>query len=150
MELTYLKELYRNGLFEVYDGFDTWQDAVSAACTPLIQQGLVEPAYADSIVENVAENGPYIFIAPHICMPHSKRTDLVHQAAVSFVKINRPVCYDENDSEMGAELFFAIAVKELNAHLDVMMDLADVFDDEQTVQALLDAKTKEDFDKLLG
>ena len=150
MELTYLKELYRNGLFEVYDGFDTWQDAVSAACTPLIQQGLVEPAYADSIVENVAENGRYIFIAPHICMPHSKRTDLVHQAAVSFVKINRPVCYDENDPEMGAELFFAIAVKELNAHLDVMMDLADVFDDEQTVQALLDAKTKEDFDKLLG
>lgn len=62
MELTYLKELYRNGLFEVYDGFDTWQDAVSAACTPLIQQGLVEPAYADSIVENVAENGPYILL----------------------------------------------------------------------------------------
>ena len=72
------------------------------------------------------------------------------QAAVSFVKINRPVCYDESDPEMGAELFFAIAVKELNAHLDVMMDLADVFDDEETVRALLDAKTKEDFDKLLG
>ena len=69
---------------------------------------------------------------------------------MSFVKINRPVCYDESDPEMGAELFFAIAVKELNAHLDVMMDLADVFDDEETVRALLDAKTKEDFDKLLG
>lgn len=150
MELTYLKKLYHDGLFEVYDGFDTWEDAVKAACTPLIRQGLVEQAYADSIVENVAENGPYIFIAPHICMPHSKRTDLVHQAAVSFVKINRPVCYDESDPEMGAELFFAIAVKELNAHLDVMMDLADVFDDDETVQALLDAKTKEDFDKLLG
>ena len=64
MELTYLKKLYRDGLFEVYNGFDTWEDAVKAACTPLIRQGLVESAYADSIVENVAENGPYIFIAP--------------------------------------------------------------------------------------
>ena len=144
MELAYLKKLYQDGLFDVYSGFDTWEEAVKAACSPLIRQGLVEPAYADSIIENVAENGP------HICMPHSKRTDLVRQATVSFVKINRPVYYDESDPEMGAELFFAIAVKELNAHLDVMMDLADVFDDEETVRALLDAKTKEDFDKLLG
>ena len=150
MELAYLKKLYQDGLFDVYSGFDTWEEAVKTACSPLIRQGLVEPDYADSIIENVAENGPYIFIAPHICMPHSKRTDLVRQAAVSFVKINRPVCYDESDPEMGAELFFAIAVKELNAHLDVVMDLADVFDDEETVRALLDAKTKEDFDKLLG
>ena len=134
MELAYLKKLYQDGLFDVYSGFDTWEEAVKAACSPLIRQGLVEPAYADSIIENVAENGPYIF----------------RQATVSFVKINRPVYYDESDPEMGAELFFAIAVKELNAHLDVMMDLADVFDDEETVRALLDAKTKEDFDKLLG
>ena len=87
MELAYLKKLYQDGLFDVYSGFDTWEEAVKAACSPLIRQGLVEPAYADSIIENVAENGPYIFIAPHICMPHSKRTDLVRQAAVSFVKI---------------------------------------------------------------
>ena len=113
MELAYLKKLYQDGLFDVYSGFDTWEEAVKAACSPLIRQGLVEPAYADSIIENVAENGPYIFIAPHICMPHSKRTDLVRQATVSFVKINRPVYYDESDPEMGAELFFAIAVKEL-------------------------------------
>lgn len=150
MQLAYLKELYGKGLFDVYEGFDTWQEAVQAACTPLIRQGLADPEYAQSILDNVAENGPYIFLAPHICMPHSKRTDLVHQAGVSFVKINRPAIYDPEDPEMGAELFFAIAVQELNAHLDVMMDLAEIFDDEETVQALLDAKTKEDFEKLLG
>ena len=63
MELAYLKKLYQDGLFDVYSGFDTWEEAVKAACSPLIRQGLVEPAYADSIIENVAENGPYIFIA---------------------------------------------------------------------------------------
>ena len=88
MELAYLKKLYQDGLFDVYSGFDTWEEAVKAACSPLIRQGLVEPAYADSIIENVAENGPYIFIAPHICMPHSKRTDLVRQATVSLSLIH--------------------------------------------------------------
>ena len=50
MELAYLKKLYQDGLFDVYSGFDTWEEAVKAACSPLIRQGLVEPAYADSII----------------------------------------------------------------------------------------------------
>ena len=39
MELAYLKKLYQDGLFDVYSGFDTWEEAVKAACWPLIRQG---------------------------------------------------------------------------------------------------------------
>lgn len=151
MKLDYVKALYKKGLFDVFEGFDTWEDAIRAATTPLVRKGIVDVTYAESILKNVEENGPYIFIAPHICMPHSKNTELVKEQAVSFVKINKTVFYDkENDPEMGAELFFVIAVKELNAHLDVMMELADVFDDEETINALLNAKNANDFEKLLG
>ena len=31
MELAYLKKLYQDGLFDVYSGFDTWEEAVKAA-----------------------------------------------------------------------------------------------------------------------
>jgi PTS system ascorbate-specific IIA component len=149
MKLDYVKKLYEQGLFDVFEGFDDWKDAIRAACSPLVSKGIVEKEYADSIFDNVNEYGPYIFIAPHICMPHSQRTDLVHEAAVCFVKINQTVYYDkDNDPDLAAELFFVIAVKQLNAHLDVMAELADVLDDEETVNALLQAKTKEDFKKL--
>ena len=150
MELSYLKTLYQKGLVDVYDRFETWQDAVRASVTPLVRAGMVDPAYGESILDNVAENGPYIFLAPHICMPHSKRVDLVREAGVCFVKVNEPVLYDKKDPDMGAELFFAIAPKELNGHLDAIMDLAEVFDDQETVDALLAAKTMADFEKLLG
>jgi len=150
VKLEYLKELYQKGLFAVHDGFDTWQEAVAASVQPLVKAGMVEPAYADSIIDNVEENGPYIFLAPHICMPHSKKVELVREPGISFVKVNRPVYYDKNDPDMGAELFFTIAACELNAHLDAVMELADVFDDAETMDALLQAKTLEDFEKLLG
>lgn len=39
MELAYLKKLYQDGLFDVYSGFDTWEEAVKAACSPLIRRG---------------------------------------------------------------------------------------------------------------
>lgn len=83
-------------------------------------------------------------------MPHSKAVELVHAPGVCFVKVNQPVYYDRNDPDTGAELFFTIAAQELNAHLDAVMSLADVFDDEETIQALLDAKTPQDFETLLG
>lgn len=65
-------------------------------------------------------------------------------------KVNQPVWYDKNDPDMGAELFFTIAACELNAHLDAVMELADIFDDEETITALLNAKSSQDFEKLLG
>lgn len=150
MELSFLKALYQKGLVDVYDHFDSWQEAVKASVGPLVRAGMVDPAYGGSILDNIAENGPYIFLAPHICMPHSKNVELVHEAGVCFVKVNEPVIYDREDPEMGAELFFAIAPKELNGHLDAIMDLAEIFDDQETVDALLAAKTMADFEKLLG
>ena len=66
MELSYLKALYNKGLVDVFDRFDTWQDAVRASVGPMVRAGMVEPDYGKSILDNVAENGPYIFLAPHI------------------------------------------------------------------------------------
>ena len=54
-------------------------------------------------------------------------------------KVNQPVWYDKNDPDMGAELFFTIAACELNAHLDAVMELADIFDDDETITGLLNA-----------
>ena len=51
---------------------------------------------------------------------------------------------------MGAVLFITFAAFELNAHLDAVMELADIFDDEETITALLNAKSSQDFEKLLG
>ena len=72
---------------------------------------MAEPAYADSIIDNVEENGPYIFLAPHICMPHSKAVELVHKPGICFVKVNQPVWYDKNDPDMGAELFYHCSLR---------------------------------------
>ena len=42
MELAYLKKLYQDGLFDVYSGFDTWEEAVKAAWFAADPPGLVE------------------------------------------------------------------------------------------------------------
>lgn len=150
VKLDYMRELFEKDLYCICDSFDNWEDAIRASVGPLIKNGSVEPEYADSIVENVNTYGPYIFLAPHICMPHSKQVHLVRKSSICFMKVNQTVKYDAEDPNLQAELFFAIAATEEGEHLDFISTLVEIFEDEETMEALLEAKTEEDYKKLLG
>ena len=150
MDLSYIRELYEKGLFVIHDGFDKWEDAIHAAVRPMEDKGLVLPAYADSIIEHVGKYGNYIFMAPHICMPHCNAYSFVKKPGVSFMKSNRPVIADKNEPEMGAELFFAIAAQSEGEHIDEIQKVAELLINDEIVTALVNAKTEQDFRSLFG
>ena len=67
-----LKEIIENGRFSFQKGSLTWEDAIKVACRPLVEQKIIEPEYPGYIISNVHEFGPYIVIAPEICIPHAQ------------------------------------------------------------------------------
>lgn len=150
MDLSFIRDLFEKGLYSVHESFDRWQDAIIAAVQPLVDNGCVDPEYATSIFDNIEENGPYIFLAPHICMPHSKAVQYVHKPCICFMKVNQPVKYDEDDPVTHAELFFTIAATEPGAHLDFIETLVNIFDDEEAMDTLLRCQTEEEFKEVLG
>ena len=149
MKLDFLKRLYEEGLVSIEDGFDTWQAAVKASIVPMVKKHMVTPAYGDEIIRHVEEFGLYIFLAPHICMPHCKAFSEVKQSGACLMKVNRPVYPDPDDPSMYAELFFAIAGTNAGEHLDCIQDLMEILDDEDTVDALLKVQTMKEFKALL-
>ncbi|MCI5928026.1 MAG: PTS sugar transporter subunit IIA [Pseudoflavonifractor capillosus] len=150
MKLDFFKKLYNAGLFSLHESFDSWEDAVKASIAPMVEKGMVDQEYGNAIIRHVGEYGLYIFLAPHICMPHCKEFQYVKEAGMCIMKCNQPVYPDPNDPELYAELFFPIAAKSEGAHLDSIQDLMEILDDEETVEALLAAKTKEDFERLVN
>ena len=86
MDTTFLKELYEKGYFSIHDKFDDWHDAVRASIEPLIRDGAVRDTYAQSIFNAVKEYGPYICIAPDICLPHAINSGDVEKTAICFMK----------------------------------------------------------------
>lgn len=149
MSLTYLQKLYEQGLVAFHESFPCWQDAVLAAVEPMVRKNMVSGEYGSSILRHVQTYGPYIFLAPHICMPHCNAYEYVRTPGVCFMKCNQPVIADPAEPDMGAELFFSVAAQAEGEHLDAVKELMHVLQDEDLVEALLSVKTEKEFEQLI-
>ena len=111
-----LKELIDKKRYSFHEGFENWEDAVAAACKPLIEDGAIDQTYVDAIIANVKKYGPYIVIAPNICIPHAQEGVGVNETAICFMKTNKPVHFSD-DPEHDAKLFFVLASTDNEKHL---------------------------------
>lgn len=126
-----------------------WKDAIRMSCESLEADGTVEANYKEDIIACVEKHGPYIVIMPNVAMPHSQEGAVgVNKTAIAFMKLEKPVSFDENDPEKDAQLFFTLASCNPDQHLQNMMKLSEMLMNEDVVKALTDAKTPEDLLKI--
>ncbi len=138
------KEIVEKKHFSFHEGFDDWRDAVRAACAPLLADGTIEKEYPEIIIQKVEELGPYIVIAPNICIPHAERGRGVNDTAMCFMKTEKPVSFDPNDPDKDARIFVVLAATDDEVHLNNLMQLSETLSDEAIVDKLLQAKTGDD------
>ena len=138
------KEIVEKKHFSFHEGFDDWRDAVRAACAPLLSDGTIEKEYPEIIIQKVEELGPYIVIAPNICIPHAERGRGVNDTAMCFMKTEKPVSFDPNDPDKDARIFVVLAATDDEVHLNNLMQLSETLSDEVIVDKLLQAKTGDD------
>jgi len=142
------KEFVEKKHYSFHEGFDDWRDAVRAACAPLLVDGTIEREYPEIIIEKVEELGPYIVIAPNICIPHAERGRGVNDTAMCFMKTEKPVSFDPNDPDKDARIFVVLAATDDEVHLNNLMALSETLSDEDIVAKVLEAKTPEDLLKI--
>ena len=142
------KEFVEKKYYSFHEGFDDWRDAVRAACAPLLADGTIEKEYPEIIIEKVEELGPYIVIAPNICIPHAERGRGVNDTAMCFMKTEKPVSFDPNDPDKDARIFVVLAATDDEVHLNNLMALSETLSDEDIVAKVLEAKTPEDLLKI--
>ena len=95
-----------------------WKDAIRMSCESLEADGTVEGNYKEDIIDCVEKHGPYIVIMPNVAIPHSQEgTAGVNKTAIGFMKLEKPVSFDENDQEKDAQLFFTLASCNPDQHL---------------------------------
>ena len=143
-----LKELIEKKRYSFHNSFDTWEEAVKAACQPLIDDKTIENEYVNAIIENVKKYGPYIVIAPNICIPHAQEGKGVNDTAICFMKTEEPVHFSD-DPEQDAQLFFVLASTNNELHMQNLMNMVSLIEDESIVKKLVEAKSEYDLEEII-
>jgi PTS system ascorbate-specific IIA component len=126
-------------------GAADWEGAVRESCVVLAGEGIIDPEYADEVIGCVKEHGPYIVLMPGYALPHSMETSAhCHGTGISFMKMAKPVSFDDADPEKSASVFFTLAAKDHDAHLKNMRKLWTMLTDQSLVEDLLKVQSVED------
>ncbi|MDD7305544.1 MAG: PTS sugar transporter subunit IIA [Peptoniphilaceae bacterium] len=144
-----LDQIIDRGLYDFYDHIDTWQEAIEKSCKKLIENNIVGENYPKQIIQTVEKYGPYIVLIPGVAMPHCQENcQGVNDTAIAFMKVEKPVSFDENDKDKEASLFFTVASTDSDKHIENISKLSDILCDEEIVESLLEVKNLEDLKKI--
>lgn len=144
-----LKELLEKNRVEFYDGFDNWQDAIRGCCHSLIADGSITTEYAEAIIENLLQYGPYIVITDDLAIPHTKvNARGVLKNAISFTKVRRAVEFEPGNPEKNARLIFTLAANDTDGHYENMERLSEMLLNPEALLGLQEADDLESVKRL--
>ena len=144
---TILQKIVERGHYKFVDRVDSWQEAVKLSCESLAKTGYVSENYYQQIVDCIEKYGPYVVFEHYVAMPHSQEgAEGANKTAVGFMRVKEDVDFgkDEDGEDKIARLFFTLAAKDPNEHLDNMQQLMQIFTNEPLLDALMAANTPED------
>lgn len=135
-----LKQLLKNNI-QVLENIDNWEDAIKYASIPLLEKKTIEDRYVRSMIENIHELGAYIVLMPRIAMPHSRPENGVNITSMSLLKLNKGVSFSKNKEDVN--LIFILAAEDNTSHMDAIIELTDLLEDEKKIEQIIGAKNSE-------
>ena len=135
-------DLLKKENVQIVDRVADWKDAIRISVQPLEQHGYVESRYKEEIISNVESMGPYIVLAPYIALPHARPEQGVKESQIAVTLLQNEVRFA--GEEKPVKLLIALAASDNNRHLDALMSISELLQNEDTVQKILNSKDKEE------
>ncbi|WML46700.1 BglG family transcription antiterminator [Neobacillus sp. PS3-34] len=142
-----LQELLTDETIQIVEQLSDWEEAVKVAASPLLEKGIIQASYIEAMIENVKTLGPYVVIGPEVAIPHARPENGVNQVGMSFLKLNQPVHF-LNDEKYPVRLLFCIAAIDNKTHLKALSQLTRLLSEKDNIDLLKDNDSTEDISEL--
>jgi PTS system ascorbate-specific IIA component len=126
-----------------------WRDAVRAAGAALAKAGIARPGYADEMIRMIDEHGPYVVIAPGLALAHARPGPEVLKDGLAVATLATPVDFGHPYNDP-VSVVLALAVASGDAHIALVAELANIFNDSSAVADLAAATTVEEVQEIMG
>lgn len=122
---------------------EDWREAVEVSGKLLVASGAAEESYVTAMVRIVEELGAYAVIAPGVALPHARPEDGALGVGLSLVVLAEPVEFGSTENDP-VDLVFGFATPDADAHVELLGELADFIESEQSLRALRRARSAEE------
>lgn len=136
---SFVGRLRQSNTIAVKQPVTDWEEAVRVGGRLMVEAGLVETRYIDTIIANHKEMGPYFVIAPGIAMPHAKPENGVIKTGYAVVTLSTPVEFGDEDNDPVDLLIFAGAIDREEHNQEAVPQIAELCDSERFIDALRNA-----------
>ena len=126
----------------IWEGADSWEEAVRVAVTPLVDHGDVEDCYIQGISDNAAQYGPYFVICPDLALLHARPEQGAIKTALGVCVMREPVFFKPEGP--GVRVLVTLSATDSNSHIEVMRQLATMFGDPAKIEAIATAATADE------
>ncbi|CEM60647.1 PTS ascorbate-specific transporter subunit IIA [Treponema phagedenis] len=144
------KFLLEKEAFKLQAEAGTWQEAIKLGTDILLQHDCIKPEYYDAVIQVAKEHGPYYVIAPGIAMPHARPETGAKTIGFALVTLKEPVKFNHEENDP-VDIVLCICAPDAKALTEEgIMEVMNLFDGDENIQALREAKTKSDLENLLN
>ncbi|MFH0255817.1 PTS sugar transporter subunit IIA [Vibrio rumoiensis] len=111
-----------------------WEDVIQLAAKPLIKNGYLTEAYAESVIESTQSNGAYYVFDEGIAIPHARPECGVIKNCFSLVLLEKPISFN---GSVPADIIIMFGATDSNGHIEQGIgSIVSMLDDEDKIQAI--------------
>ena len=112
-----------------------WRDALRRGIDLLMPNGYVDEHYIQSIISNHEKLGPYMVIAPGICLGHARPEDGALKNGASLLTLNPEIAFG-NATNDPVWFLLCLAAMDSDGHLQALTELMELLMDEEKMAAI--------------
>lgn len=123
---------------QIIESAPTWKTAISYAIDPLVTSGFAQPCYAENIIANAEQYGPYFILCPDLALLHARPEQGAIKTQLGITIIRQGVSFKPGTSP--CRVLIALVATDDDTHLDVIRALAKMLERPEYINELATAK----------
>jgi mannitol/fructose-specific phosphotransferase system IIA component (Ntr-type) len=127
-------------LINIFEREFDWKTALKLAGELLTADDFIEERYIKRMIEIVEEKGPYIAIAPHICLAHAGLEDGINKAGIGLGVFKKGFNIKHDFDPIN--FVFVLAPEDKKSHLPALTDIMKIANSNELLEQLLEAENK--------
>lgn len=142
-----LKSLLKEENVRIEDHVDTWQNAIYLSLETLEKGGWVEARYAENIIKDTLELGPYYVLAEDVALIHARPEEGAVRQQLAVTVLKNPIHFSAGG--FGVRILFALSAEDAHSHIEAIRLIASICMEEERIQEIIAAQSAHDVYELL-